>query len=69
MEIARERTVSVRPEQPLLRGLAYPTIATPVRWDEVERAGAEGGPEALVFGPAEVLGRIERHGDLFAALR
>ena len=61
--------MSVCPEQPLLRGLAYPRVATPVRWDEVERAGAEGGPEALVFGPAEVLERIERHGDLFAALR
>jgi bifunctional non-homologous end joining protein LigD len=52
-----------------LRGVAYPTVATPVRWDEVERAAAEGRPEALVFGPAEVFERIERNGDLFAALR
>lgn len=50
-----------------LRGLPYPTVATPVRWDEVERAAA-GETGALVFTPADVLARIERDGDLFAAL-
>jgi len=49
-----------------LRGLAYPTVATPVSWDEVERAAAEGRPESLVFGPADVLERLDRLGDLFA---
>jgi bifunctional non-homologous end joining protein LigD len=52
-----------------LRGLAYPTVATPVRWEEVERAAEEGAPEPLVFTPRDVLDRIERDGDLFEALR
>ena len=51
-----------------LRGLPWPTVATPVRWEEVERAAAEGRPELLFFTPADVLERVERDGDLFAAL-
>lgn len=43
-----------------LRGLAWPTVATPVTWDEVERA------DALTFLGEDVLDRIEREGDLFA---
>jgi bifunctional non-homologous end joining protein LigD len=50
-----------------LRGLPYPTVATPVGWDEVERAAA-GDAGALVFTPADVLERVQRDGDLFAAL-
>jgi len=45
-----------------LRGLAWPTVATPVTWDEVERA------EALTFLGEDVLERIERDGDLFAEM-
>ena len=52
-----------------LRGLPWPTVATPVRWNEVERAAAEGRPELLFFTPGDVLERVEREGDLFAALR
>lgn len=52
-----------------LRGLAYPAVATPVRWEEVERAGGEGRPDSLVFTRSDVLERVEREGDLFAALR
>jgi bifunctional non-homologous end joining protein LigD len=52
-----------------LRGLPFPTVATPVAWDEVERAAAERRPELLVFTAGGVLERIEREGDLFAALR
>jgi bifunctional non-homologous end joining protein LigD len=52
-----------------LRGLPWPTVATPMRWEEVERAVEEGRPELLFFTPADVLERIERDGDLFAALR
>jgi bifunctional non-homologous end joining protein LigD len=51
-----------------LRGTAWPTVATPVAWDEVEQAVAEGRPEALVFTPGDVLERIERDGDVFAGL-
>jgi bifunctional non-homologous end joining protein LigD len=47
-----------------LRGLAWPTVATPVTWDEVE-AGAD-SPERLVFLAEDVLERVERLGDVFA---
>jgi bifunctional non-homologous end joining protein LigD len=43
-----------------LRGLDWPTVATPVTWEEVERG------EALTFLGEDVLERIERDGDLFA---
>ncbi|MBD0328751.1 MAG: ATP-dependent DNA ligase [Thermoleophilia bacterium] len=43
-----------------LRAGPTPTVSTPVTWDEVE------GGASLVFGPAEVLARVERVGDLFA---
>jgi len=43
-----------------LRGLSYPTVATPVRWDEVE-AG-----DGLTFLGEDVLARLEQDGDLFA---
>jgi bifunctional non-homologous end joining protein LigD len=47
-----------------LRARDRPTISTPVTWAEVE-AGAEGEHE-LAFQAADVLARIEAHGDLFA---
>jgi bifunctional non-homologous end joining protein LigD len=43
-----------------LRGLPWPTVATPVTWEEVERG------DALTFLGEDVLARIERDGDLFA---
>jgi bifunctional non-homologous end joining protein LigD len=46
-----------------LRARPRPTVSTPVTWDEVED-GADGEP--LSFEAAEVLERIEVHGDLFA---
>ena len=52
-----------------LRGVAWPLVATPVRWEEVEGAAAETDAKALAFTPDDVLERIEREGDLFAALR
>ena len=45
-----------------LRGLTWPTVATPVTWDEVERG------DALTFLGEDVLDRIEREGDLFAGV-
>jgi bifunctional non-homologous end joining protein LigD len=49
-----------------LRATAFPTVSTPLRWAEVEAALRERAPERLVFGPRDVLGRLERDGDLFA---
>ena len=43
-----------------LRARERPTVSTPVMWDELD------DPSALVFEAAEVLERVERHGDLFA---
>jgi bifunctional non-homologous end joining protein LigD len=47
-----------------LRAHGWPTVATPVAWDEVERTAAAGRPELLTFEPPAVLERIERLGDL-----
>ena len=44
-----------------LRARERPTVSTPLSWDEVE----QGDPDALVFEPEDVLGRVEEHGDLF----
>ena len=52
-----------------LRGRAYPAVATPVCWEEVERAAHEERPDSLIFTRSDVLERVEREGDLFAALR
>ena len=52
-----------------LRGLPWPVVATPVRWEEVQRAAEEERPELLFFTPADVLERVERDGDLFALMR
>jgi bifunctional non-homologous end joining protein LigD len=49
-----------------LRGMPWPTVATPVTWDEVERAAAENRRELLTFMGEHVLARIDRSGDLFA---
>jgi bifunctional non-homologous end joining protein LigD len=49
-----------------LRGVPYPTVAAPVRWDEVETAAATKRAEALTFLGDDVLERVEREGDLFA---
>ncbi len=49
-----------------LRAMAWPTVSTPVTWEEVERALAAGDPDVVTFGPEDVLARLERDGDLFA---
>lgn len=49
-----------------LRAREHPTVSTPVRWGEVE-AGLEADDAGLLrFEAADVLERIEVHGDLFA---
>jgi len=46
-----------------MRARARPWISTPITWDEVA-AGADGDLD-LRFEPADVLARIDEHGDLF----
>ena len=43
-----------------LRARERPTVSTPLQWSELD------DPDALVFEAADVLERVERHGDLFA---
>src|SRR4051794_33834476 len=50
-----------------LRAQPSPTVSTPLTWDEVE-AMATGAAAARRFAPAEVLDRVEEHGDLLAPL-
>ena len=52
-----------------LRALVTPTVSTPVRWDEVAEAVYRSDARALLFSPEAVLERIERFGDLFAAVQ
>jgi bifunctional non-homologous end joining protein LigD len=49
-----------------LRAKARPTVSTPIGWDEVDAALAEADADLLTFEAADVLARIEEHGDLFA---
>jgi bifunctional non-homologous end joining protein LigD len=48
-----------------LRARSHPTVSTPVTWDEVEACR---DPEDLRFLTADVLERIDKHGDLFEPL-
>jgi bifunctional non-homologous end joining protein LigD len=48
-----------------LRALPWPTVSTPVTWEEVERAAASGDTAALIFTVADIATRLETHGDLF----
>jgi bifunctional non-homologous end joining protein LigD len=49
-----------------LRARERPTVSTPVTWEEVEKALKKDDASLLVFEAADVLTRIEQHGDLFA---
>jgi bifunctional non-homologous end joining protein LigD len=49
-----------------LRAREHPTVSTPVTWDEVEHAVQKDDASSLVFEAADVLKRIQEHGDLFA---
>jgi bifunctional non-homologous end joining protein LigD len=46
-----------------LRARPDPTVSTPVTWTEVEQCAA--GELELRFEAADVLARVEEHGDLF----
>jgi len=47
-----------------VRALAAPSVSTPVTWDELDDALAEGDADRLRFDPAQVLERVESRGDL-----
>ena len=49
-----------------LRARERPTVSTPVRWREVEKAARGGDASGLRFEPEAVLRRVARAGDLFA---
>jgi bifunctional non-homologous end joining protein LigD len=49
-----------------LRARERPTVSTPVSWAEIEAALERDDRDCLVFEAADVLARIDRHGDLFA---
>jgi bifunctional non-homologous end joining protein LigD len=51
-----------------LRARSEPTVSTPVSWKEVEQVADAGKPERLRFLPDDVLGRVEKMGDLLAPL-
>lgn len=51
-----------------LRAKDQPTVSTPVTWKEVEQCLTKRDPELLVFTSDQVLKRVEKHGDLFAAI-
>jgi bifunctional non-homologous end joining protein LigD len=48
-----------------MRARPMPTVSTPVTWDEVEACRS---PEDLRFVTADVLARVDKHGDLFAPI-
>ncbi|HET7509512.1 MAG TPA: hypothetical protein VFJ65_04605, partial [Solirubrobacterales bacterium] len=49
-----------------LRAREHPTCSTPVSWEEIEATADSGDGKPLVFETADVLKRIDKHGDLFA---
>jgi bifunctional non-homologous end joining protein LigD len=51
-----------------VRARERPSVSTPLAWEELRAAHAAGRAHELVFGPDDVLGRVERDGDLFASL-
>ena len=48
-----------------LRAKDRPTCSTPITWEEVEAVTRSGEPEDLAFTTADVLARVDEHGDLF----
>ena len=48
-----------------MRAREHPTVSTPVKWEEVERAFKKKNPELLVFEAPQVVARVEKLGDLF----
>ena len=51
-----------------LRAREHPTVSTPVKWEEVERALRKEDAALLVFEAAQAVARFEKMGDLFEPL-
>jgi bifunctional non-homologous end joining protein LigD len=51
-----------------LRCRERPWASTPLSWTEIETLADDGDPESVRFEAAEVLARVDEHGDLFAAV-
>jgi bifunctional non-homologous end joining protein LigD len=51
-----------------LRGLAYPTVAAPVSWSEIEHVASTRDVGSLVFFASDMQQRVAAQGDLFADL-
>jgi bifunctional non-homologous end joining protein LigD len=49
-----------------LRAKKFPTVSTPVTWDEVKTAHLQQDPTLLSFTTEQVLNRVQEMGDLFA---
>jgi bifunctional non-homologous end joining protein LigD len=49
-----------------LRAAPQPSVSAPVRWEELEAAVDSENPDALRFGPDQVIERLETEGDLLA---
>jgi bifunctional non-homologous end joining protein LigD len=50
------------------RGLALPTVALPLAWDDVDRVASTGDPAGLLVLMTDVPARLDRHGDPFEGL-
>jgi bifunctional non-homologous end joining protein LigD len=50
-----------------VRGLARPTVSTPIGWEEVRHCLQDGDADRLSFETGQVLDRIDQHGDQFAS--
>lgn len=51
-----------------LRAREYPTVSTPISWEEAERAWKKKDANMLVFKSDKTIARFEKMGDLFAPL-
>ena len=51
-----------------LRAREHPTVSTPVTWEELQKAQRAQEPDRLRFETQEVLRRVDKFGDLFAAV-
>jgi bifunctional non-homologous end joining protein LigD len=49
-----------------LRAKAFPTVSTPLTWDEVKKAVKRNDLKLLSFQTGDVLKRMKKMGDLFA---
>jgi bifunctional non-homologous end joining protein LigD len=49
-----------------LRGFTYPTVAAPVRWEEVERVVSSRDMRPLLFLAHDMPARLDQYGDLMA---